>query len=167
MDLAALWTSLETSSIGDFVATSEWAFPTLESIHVIAIVTVIGTVAIMDLRLLGLASTKWAVTALSRDTLRWTWGAFLIALLSGGLLFVSKASSYMANPYFLWKMGVIVVAGLNMMIFHVLTWRSIAQWDANSAMPTAAKVAGASSLLLWIGVVFLGRAIGFTLGIFQ
>ena len=69
MDLQALWEKIELSPVGDFVASSSWAFPTLETIHVIAIATVFGTVAIMDLRLLGLASNTDRVTDLSRDTL--------------------------------------------------------------------------------------------------
>ena len=81
MDLQALWSNIELSPVGDFVASSSWAFPTLETVHVIAIATVFGTVAIMDLRLLGLASNTDRVTDLSRDTLTWTWQMSLAALL--------------------------------------------------------------------------------------
>src|SRR4051812_31234611 len=123
MILMPLWQSLEASAVGSFVASSEWAFPTLESIHVIAIVTVIGTVAVMDLRLLGITSREHALTHMSRDTLPYTWGAFVIALLTGSLLFASKATAYMANPYFIAKMIFLVLAGANMAVFHVFTWR--------------------------------------------
>jgi hypothetical protein len=166
MILQSLWQAIEASSLGVFIAESPWAFPTIETIHVIAITTVLGTIAIVDLRLLGVASTSTAVTVLSRETLRWTWGAFLIAAITGSLLFVSKATSYMVNPYFLSKMVLIALAGLNMMVFHFLTWRSIATWDNDVALPTGAKVAGALSLLLWVMVAFSGRVIGFTLGIY-
>ena len=86
MTLQTLWESLEASAVGDFIASSPWAFPTIESIHVIALVTVVGTVAIMDLRLLGLASGAWPVTQMSKDTLRWTWMGFLLAAITGSLL---------------------------------------------------------------------------------
>ncbi len=167
MVLNGLWQALEASSVGSFVAGSEWAFPTLESIHVIALVTVVGSIAIMDLRLLGIASRDAAVTVMSRDTLPWTWGAFLLALCTGSLLFVSKATSYMANPYFLAKMACLALAGINMAAFHLSTWRTVHNWDNSLQIPTAAKVAGALSLLFWFGVVFFGRVIGFTLGIYQ
>lgn len=166
MNLDALWLSLETSGIGDFVATSGWAFPAIESLHVIALVTVVGTIAVMDLRLLGLASNKCAVTEMSRDTLPWTWGAFIVAAITGLLMFVSKASSYVINPYFLWKMVLLVLAGLNMAILHSFAWKSVKEWNIDCAVPTAGKIAGLLSLLFWIGVVFFGRAIGFTLGMF-
>lgn len=132
----------------------------------IAIVTVFGTIAIMDMRLLGLASGKSRVTEVSHDTLRWTWGAFVLALASGSLLVISKATDYAANPFFLWKMVMILVAGVNMAIFHVLTWPKVREWDTAKVGPTAAKIAGGLSLLSWVVVLFLGRAIGFTLDIF-
>ena len=166
MYLKPLWQALEASAVGSYVASSEWAFPTLESIHVIAIVTVVGTVAVMDLRLLGLASNDAAVTTMSRDTLPYTWGAFVLALITGSLLFVSKATSYAANPWFIWKMAFLVLAGLNMGIFHVFTWRTVRTWDSDCAVPTGGKIAGALSLLFWLVVIFCGRLIGFTLGIY-
>src|SRR5918998_5734709 len=99
-----IWESIEYSSLGTTIAESVWMFPTLESIHVIALVTVIGTIAIVDLRLIGVASRGHPVSLLAKDTLPWTWGAFALAAITGSLLFISKASSYVINPYFLWKM---------------------------------------------------------------
>ena len=161
-----IWESIEYSSLGTSIAESLWAFPTLETIHVIALVTVFGTILIMDLRLLGLASNQWAVTQMSKDTLPWTWAAFVLAAITGTLLFVSKASSYMINPYFLWKMGLMALAGLNMLYFHFVTYKTVSDWDAAPVLPAGAKFAATASMVLWIGVVFCGRAIGFTLGIY-
>jgi hypothetical protein len=166
MNLKAFWQSLETSSLGDYIASSPSAFPLLESIHVIAIVTVFGTLTVMDLRLLGLTSRNAPVTSVSRDTLRLTWMAFVLAAITGSLLFVSKAGSYTINPYFQWKMGLIVLAGINMLLFHFKTWPSVTKWDLKGAIPTAAKVAGALSLALWMVIIFCGRVIGFTLGVY-
>jgi hypothetical protein len=91
--------------------------PTIETVHVIALVTVLGMIAIVDLRLIGVGSRQLAVTKLSNDTLPWVWGAFALAAITVALLFVSKASSYVANPYFLWKMVMLALAGMNMMYF--------------------------------------------------
>ena len=167
MFLQAFWQSVANWPLSQYIASSTWAFPTFETIHVIAIVTVIGTVLVMDLRLLGLASNSSRVTEVSGDTLRWTWVAFVVAACSGGLLFISKATDYMVNPFFLWKMGLILVAGVNMLVFHALTWPSVGAWDSGRAAPRSAKIAGALSLLLWIVVVVVARAIGFTLDIFS
>jgi hypothetical protein len=133
---------------------------------VIALVTVIGTIAIMDLRLLSIASRDAAVTMMSRDTLPFTWGAFVLAAITGSLLFVSKATSYAHNPYFIAKMVAMFLAGVNMAIFHSTTWRTVSKWDSDSAIPLGGKIAGLLSLFFWVLVVFFGRAIGFTLGIY-
>jgi len=163
MILQGLWQALENSALGQYIAASSWAFPTIETVHVIAIVTVLGSIVVVDLRLLGLASTESKVTELSHDTLPWTWGSFVIAAITGLLLFISKATTYIVNPYFLAKMVMIAAAGLNMVVFHLLTWRSIDSWDRRPQVPLAAKIAGGTSIGFWIIVVFVARAIGFTL----
>ena len=161
-----LWERIEYSSLGITIAESTWMFPTIETLHVIALVTVIGTIAIVDLRLVGVASKGHRVSLLAKDTLPWTWGAFVLALITGVLLFISKASSYMINPYFLWKMALLALAGLNMMYFHLTTWRAVEHWERDPTFPFAAKLAGWLSLVFWAAVVFCGRMIGFTLGVF-
>lgn len=159
-----IWESIEYSTFGISIAESLWAFPTIETIHVIALVAVVGTIMVMDLRLVGLASKNVAVTKMTSDTLKWTWIAFIIAAITGTLLFVSKASSYVVNPYFLIKIGLLALAGLNMLYFHFRTYQTVHDWDESPVIPTSAKVAGWLSLILWTGVVFFGRVIGFTLG---
>jgi hypothetical protein len=167
MSLQAFWESVEASPVGDFIASSSWAFPTIESIHVVAIVTVVGTVAIMDLRLLGWASPAWTARQMSNDTLRWTWVAFALAAVTGSLLFVSKAHIYAREPWFLWKLALIAVAGINMAIFEATTWKRVVGWDTDRKPPSAAILAGGLSLTLWVVVVILGRMIGFTLGQYE
>jgi hypothetical protein len=167
MSTESIWLKLENSTMGTTIASSEWMFPTIETIHVIAIVTVIGAIAMMDLRLLGLTSGRRTVRALAHDTLPVTWVAFALAAISGLLLFVSKASTYMVNPYFLWKMGLMALAGVNMLIFHRYLSRGMDSWgEPGAAVPLNAKLAGALSLALWMVIPFCGRVIGFTLGVY-
>ncbi|MFC3101751.1 DUF6644 family protein [Altererythrobacter lauratis] len=161
-----IWQAIEYSPLGIGIAESLWAFPMIETVHVIALVTVFGTIAIMDLRMLGLASTNVPITRVSNDTLKWTWIGFVTAAITGTLLFASKASTYMVNPFFLTKMGIMALAGLNMLIFHFVTYKTVDQWDSATSPPTAVKVAGLLSIIMWLVIVFCGRAIGFTLGIY-
>ena len=162
-----IWESIQYTPLGIFIAESTWAFPTIETIHVIALVTVLGTIFVMDLRLLGVASKNYPITSMSRDTLKWTWGGFVLAAITGTLLYISKTSSYMINPFFMGKMVLLAIAGLNMAYFHFVTWKTVANWDTSPVVPTGAKVAGITSLIFWITIVFFGRAIGFTLGIYD
>jgi hypothetical protein len=162
-----LWQTIESSAFASTIASSEWMFPTIETVHVFAIVTVIGAIAMMDLRLLGLAGSSRTVRALAHDTLPVTWIAFALAIVTGLLLFVSKATSYMVNPYFLWKFAFMIAAGINMAVFHRYLAKGMDDWGApGSVIPLNAKLAGALSLALWIAIPFCGRVIGFTLGVY-
>ena len=144
------------------VAESPVLFPTIESIHVLAITFVVGSIAIVDLRLLGLAGRDQKITRLTSDTLPWTWAAFGLAAICGSLLFSSNAVKYFDNIPFRAKFALMALAGLNMLVFQFLTFRGVAKWD-ESATPLAAKLAGALSLLLWVGVIACARWIGFTM----
>jgi hypothetical protein len=102
---------------------NEVLFPWIESIHVLAIVLVVGTISIIDLRLIGIASLDRAATRLMRDVLPWTWGAFVIAVITGSLLFSSNAPKYAHNFFFQGKMVLLAAAGVNMAIFHMFGLR--------------------------------------------
>ena len=153
---------LENTPLATFIAQSTWAFPTVETIHVFALVIVVGSIAIVDLRLLSVASRNRSVSQLSNDVLPVTWTCFCLAALTGALLFSSKASHYLGNWPFRIKMALLALAGLNMLVFHFMTYRSVHVWDDADRAPSAARLAGAMSLAFWIGVVVFGRWIGFT-----
>jgi len=138
-------------------------FPLLECVHVVAISLVVGTIAIVDLRLLGYRSHRRGVRQLIRDVLPYTWAAFGGAALAGGLLFISSAPRYAHNTQFQLKMVLIAAAAVNMAYFHLTIYRRISQWDDLLPPPLPARIAGATSLCLWIAVIFLGRWVGFTL----
>jgi hypothetical protein len=160
--LTALMEWLQAWSWAVFIHKTAWAFTTVELVHVFAISLVIGTIAIMDLRLLGLASTKRPVTELARGVLPITWAAFALAVLAGSLLFVSQATAYFASTTFWIKMGLIVLAGINMLFFELVTFRGVQKWDLEPVPPLRARLAGGISLTCWVLVVVFGRWTGFT-----
>lgn len=139
------------------------AFPLLEGVHVLAIAVVVGTIMIVDLRLLGYRSHRRGVRQLLQDMIPYTWAAFVIAFLAGSLLFISNALKYAHNMQFQFKMVLILAAAVNMGVFHLTIYRHVQDWDERSPPPAAARIAGATSLCLWLTVVFLGRWVGFTL----
>jgi|KBSSwiStaDraftv2_1062776.scaffolds.fasta_scaffold119831_2 hypothetical protein len=141
------------------------AFPLIESLHVLAITLVFGTILIVDLRLVGVAAHRRSADRLIRELLPYTWVAFALAVISGSLLFISNAPAYAANVEFQLKLVTIVLAGINMAIFHSTAHRRIADWDMDLPPPAAARVSGLLSLALWTVVILLGRWIGFTLDV--
>ena len=161
--LTALMEWLQATSLAVFIHKTPWAFTTIQLIHVFAISLVIGTIAIVDLRLLGLASAKRPFTELARGFLPWTWAAFALAVAAGSLLFISQAAAYFVNPTFWIKMSVMVLAGINMLIFELMTVRGVQTWDLAPTPPLPARLAGGISLGCWVLVVGFGRWTGFTM----
>jgi hypothetical protein len=153
---------LQATALAVFIHQSKWAFTTIEVFHVMAISLVIGTIAIVDLRLLGLASTKRLFTDLAREVLPLTWTAFVLAAIAGSLLFISQATAYFTNTAFWIKMSIMALAGINMLVFELITARGAQEWNLNSRPPLPARVAGAISLTCWILVFVFGRWTGFT-----
>jgi hypothetical protein len=133
------------------IGESAW-FPFLESIHVLSAMFVVGTVLMADLRLLGWSAQRYSVTTITDEVVPWTWGAFVMAVATGAGLLMPRASSYVANPAFLAKVVLLVLAGANMLVLHFIALRTE---RVRLQMTT-----GACSLLVWAGVVLAGRWIG-------
>jgi uncharacterized membrane protein len=161
--ITALLEWLQASSWAGFIHKTAWAFTTVEVIHVFAVSMLIGTIAIVDLRLLGLTSTRRPFAELSRKVLPFTWVAFVVVVIAGALLFISRATDYFVNPVFWIKMALIVVAGINMMIFEFITVRDVQKWNLDQTPPPAARLAGGISITCWVMVIVLGRLIAFSL----
>ncbi len=141
--------AIEALPLAQSISESPWLFPIIETVHVFAISLVVGSIGMLDLRLLGVGSRNRPVAELAAEVLPWTWLAFLAAVCSGALLFTSHATKYAHNGPFQLKMLLLILAGLNMASFHLITRNH-------------ARIAGGASLVLWTLIVFCGRWIGFT-----
>jgi hypothetical protein len=161
MDITPFLKSLEDSGMATTIRNSAYWFPTLEAVHVMALGLMLGTITVVDLRLLGLASKGRSAGRVSSEVLKWTWGAFGVVAVSGVIMFTTNARVYAHNTAFLIKLALLAVAGINMALFHLTAERSISRWDRQAAPPIG-KATAALSLALWIAVVFAGRVVGFT-----
>jgi hypothetical protein len=153
----------ENSALADSIRENDVLFPLIESVHVLSICLVVGSIFVVDLRLLGLASINRPVSRVSGGILPLTWSAFALAVASGSLLFISNATKYLENGYFDAKLVLICAAGLNMAIFHAISAKDQPRWENKAVPPLPARLAGGFSILLWISVVACGRWIGFTM----
>jgi Family of unknown function (DUF6644) len=161
MGLIDFLNRIEATSVATAVRQSTWLFPTIETLHVLSITLVVGTIMIVDLRLINVTSRNRPVSTLMNETLPITWIAFASAVITGSLLFSSSAVKYVHCWQFDCKMGMLVLAGVNMAVFHLGSYRSVALWDRDAMTPTGARIAGGLSLAIWVTVVALGRWIGF------
>jgi uncharacterized membrane protein len=152
---------LGATSLGMAVA-EDW-FPKIECVHVIALATVVGTIFLVDTRLIGLTSRRLSFRQISSRLLPWTWAGFIVAAVTGFLLFSSNSVAYYENGAFRLKLMLMILAAVNMLYFELVTSRNMAAWDAAAKPPFAGRLAGAVSVALWCGVIMTGRWVGFSL----
>jgi len=162
MSIDSIITAIHDSTLsafirGDFPGT-EWVFPIVETIHVLCLLIVFGTIAMVDMRLVG---RQVPFTKLYRELIPWTWWAFAGAVVFGSILATGKIEDYVHSPQFLAKFVLMAGAGVNMMLFHTGAYRHVASWDKTIPTPSGARLAGVLSLAFWIGIIFCGRWVGF------
>ena len=152
--------ALEASGLGQAMRQWLWLYPSVEIVHITGIALLFGSIAVLDLRLLGL-SRELSVKRLASHLLPWTAGSFLLILPSGMMMFIAHATDFITNPAFAVKISLILAAGVNAAVFHAGVFRGAERWDVGVAPPLAARVAGALSLLLWISVIACGRLLAY------
>ena len=163
MSPETLLDALYQTGLAALIRENDLAFPVIETVHVLAIALVVGSIAIVDLRLLGIASRERAYSRVAGDVLPVTWLAFAVAVLSGVLMFMSNAPTYAHNPYVQATLVCLGLAGLNMAVFQGITGRDRGPWDRSLPTPLPVRTAAVLSLVLWTLVVTAGRWIGFTM----
>lgn len=158
MDPRTLTAAIEGSGLARWLH-SGWVFPAVESLHIVGFALLFGAIAVLDARLLGVRAHA-SIASLMSSALPLAGIGFLLAVLSGTLLFVANASELIASRTFAIKMGLLMLAGVNAAAFHAGTAREALRVEGP---PTAAmRAAGAVSLLIWIAVIVCGRLIAYT-----
>jgi len=137
-----------------------WLFPLLESLHVIGAVLVFGAIVMADLRLLGVIGSSYSTRSFVQELVPWSVGGFVLALITGLGMFVTRASGYAHNSAFLWKMALLLLAAINIIYFHRWVFPRLLNIGNDSGMLASAKLSGGCSLLLWLGVMLAGRWTG-------
>jgi hypothetical protein len=161
MSLLAFFEQLAESPWSVSIHESEIAYSLIESIHVWSMCLFFGLTVMFDLRLLGWTMRKVPVSDFARRLLPWTIAGFVVMAISGTLLFYAIPVRSYQNIFFRFKMILLLLAGLNVWIFHSRVYPKVATWDVDKVPPKPARVAGALSLALWIGVVVSGRMIAY------
>lgn len=140
---------------------SLYMYPLLESSHVLTLVLFAGTAMMFDLRLVGWAMRRVPASDVLARLLPWTQAGFVVMVATGMLLFYAIPVRSYQNIFFRAKIVLLLLAGLNVWIFHRGIYRRVHQWGADHMLPRAARLAGILSLLLWAGVIVSGRLIAY------
>lgn len=129
--------------------------------HVLTLFVFAGLAAIIDLRLLGYALKRVPASEIVGRLVPWATGGFIVMVLSGSLLFFSSPLDRYENLFFRAKLLCLLLAGLNVVVFHRTAYVRVAGWDLDGVPPQAARLAGGIGLLLWICVIVLGRMMAY------
>jgi hypothetical protein len=148
---------VQNSPIGTSIRQSELVFPLVETTHVLALGLSVGTIMWFDLRLMGVSMRNESVSQVFTELKGWMLGGFAIMIGTGSLMFWALAADLYESRYFRIKLVLLLLAGLNILVYHSTIDRKRREWDIDPTPPLQARAAGALSLLLWIGVIAAGR----------
>ena len=135
---------------------SGWMLPALRIVHTLGFVILVGSVLMFDLRILGL-SKQISVRSLARHVLPWSWAALALIVPTGFLMFMARANELLGDGTFKLKMGLLMLAGINVIVFHTVPYRSVEHWDVGTRSPLAAQALVAVSIVIWIAIITCGR----------
>ena len=152
---------LGDSSLALAMRSELWLYPLVEVVHIIGFSVLVGAVVMFDLRVLGL-SKGIAVTALARHLLPWAVAALLLIVPAGLMMFSAHPHDFAGNNVFILKLCLIAAAGLNALLFHVGTYRSVEQWNTGHKVPGLARLQALVSMALWVSVILCGRLLAYT-----
>lgn len=149
------WLDTFPSSI--WLREATYGYPVLLTIHVVTMSLFAGLIVMMDLRLVGWGNLKTPISQLQKRLFPWQMFFMTLTSIAGLLLLYSKPLTYYGKIFFWIKMGLMALAGLNALVFHLTAYRDVAKWDTDRILPTPARLAGFFGLFLWVGVIVFGR----------
>ncbi|HEY4580658.1 MAG TPA: DUF6644 family protein [Candidatus Acidoferrales bacterium] len=139
-------------------------WPTLEAFHFVGLMLLLGTVLLLDLRMLGVAK-QLPLGSLHQLVLPWALAGFGVSLITGICFIIGFATDYVGNIAFYLKLGALLLLGINALIFYVTPiHREVAAVAPGEDAPAAAKMIATISVFLWFSVIALGRLIAFVGG---
>lgn len=153
---------LQASALGQTVRSAPYVYPVLEALHILGIGLLIGPAFTFDIRLTGIGHRLLSVTSAARTLLPVSHLGFAIAMITGLALLSAQATMVAAAGAAPWKLGLLVLACLNVLVFHRGIYRRVTDWDTDPSPPAAARLAAVVSLIAWTGMIFAGRFLAYS-----
>jgi hypothetical protein len=149
---------LAATPLSQSIQDALWVIPTVQTVHIVSIAVVMTSMAMLDLRLVGIAGRRQSLPDMAGRFLPWVWVALVVLLCSGTVLIIAEPGRELINQVFWLKMSMLLGALVLTGTFQVMLRRNKTFWDRNRA---AAVLLGAVSLALWIGIIGAGRWIAY------
>ena len=140
---------------------SLYMYPLVESAHVLTLCLFAGTAMMLDLRLLGLTLRRVPVSEVFARLLPWTKAGFAVMVVTGAMLFYAIPVRTYQSIFFRIKVVMLILAAVNVAVFHGRVEPTIGAWDSAPSTPRGARLAATASLALWAGVIVAGRMIAY------
>jgi hypothetical protein len=163
MSILSICEWLEATPVGILVRESLWGFQIIVALHLLGLAFSAGTVVWFDLRLLGVSMQRCRVSEVYKRLAPWMLSGFAAMFVTGAMLFIGFATRAYGNVFFRIKVAALLLAGINALMFHIITERQIARWDESASPPFGARLAGAISMLAWTVVILAGRIMSYTM----
>jgi hypothetical protein len=154
---------LENTDWARALSESGYAYPLVEGSHVMALALSVGAVVWFDLRLLGWTMRADRVSDVFDQIRPWMFLGFAVMLVTGVLLFATRATDAYESPFFRLKLALLVLGAVNVALFHATVDRSRHEWDGDERPPFRARLAGGVSLVLWFSIIAAGRIMAYNL----
>ena len=150
--LLQLADKLQDNSLVVALTSTGWTAAGLAILHYYSMFVLVGSMAIVDLRVLGIMGRHQSATVMARRIFPWIWLSLAVNLVSGFVMFAGDATAYVPTHSFQFKILVVLLA----VAFGAIVQWKIPTWDRDARLPRAAKVIAGISLLLWIGSILMG-----------
>jgi hypothetical protein len=144
-----MWEALEQTAWVKTLGSTGWMYSTVAVTHYLTMFWFIGSIAVVDLRVMGVAARRRGLAELAEQLFPWAWIGFALAVLSGFLMFATDAGDWAPDKVFHFKLAMIVASA----IFAFIVQRGARRWAQNPEIPQAAKIIALISLLLWIATI--------------
>lgn len=140
---------------------SLYMYAIIETSHVVGIMLFVGTIAMVDLRLLGVFFRQMSVSHMMARILPWTIAGFVFMIATGLLLFFAIPDRTFHSVWFRIKLILLVAGAVNIWIFHKRVQRDIHKWDVGVRPPLNARIGALVSLSVWFTIIVMGRFIAY------
>lgn len=159
--LDAFCRHLSDTAVSQAIQTTDWVVPAVQTVHIIAVATVITSILMVDLRLLGIAARRQPIAEVAKRYLPLVWYALPVLLLTGATLIIAEPSRSLENPVFVLKMCLLVLAACVTLLCQLPLSKNAGYWDESPSRRRSVKLIGLLSLPLWTAILFAGRWIAY------
>jgi hypothetical protein len=157
MHLATFFQWLNDLPFSVALREDDWPFPIIETFHVLGLGLSVGVIVWIDLRLIGVTLRRQPVSEVVSQLEPWAIRGFMVMFASGLLLFLAEPMKCYTTVAFRFKVVMLILAGLNVWLFHAKVYPKVAEWDNSPVLPWQAQIVGYSSIILWFAIIIAGR----------